>query len=236
MATSGTYTFNVQRDDIIKASLRILGVIGAGDTPTSDETTNASQALNIMIKAWQTSGMKLWTVQELSFATVVGKANYSLGPSGDTFTSYRPLRVIDAHLRDSNNHDVSLMVVSRQEYDLLGDKTTQGVPNQVFYDPQLTNGVLYVYNVPTDTAHSIILTVQRPLQDMTAATNDFDFAQEWFQALKWGLASELGLEYGVNPAVQAQIDNKALYYKEQMDSWSQEEASTFFTPNSQMYR
>ncbi|OYV27341.1 MAG: hypothetical protein B7W98_01985, partial [Parcubacteria group bacterium 20-58-5] len=55
------------------------------------------------------------------------------------------------------------------------------------------------------------------------------FPQEWFQALKWGLASEIGMEYGVPPEVMNRIDARALAYSKEMSAWSQEEASMYFT-------
>ena len=60
MAISGSVNFNPTRDDIIKASLRICGAIDAEETPTGAEISDASQALNIMIKSWQSRGIGLW--------------------------------------------------------------------------------------------------------------------------------------------------------------------------------
>jgi hypothetical protein len=50
LATSGTNTFTVDRDEVISAALRVLGVIGVGETPIAEDYTNCSEALNIMIK------------------------------------------------------------------------------------------------------------------------------------------------------------------------------------------
>ena len=60
MTTSGTSTFSVTRDEIIKSSLRTLGVIGVGETPITEDYTNCSEALNIMIKSWAKKGFPLW--------------------------------------------------------------------------------------------------------------------------------------------------------------------------------
>jgi len=61
MATSGSTDFTVTRDDIIKASLRILGGIGAGETPSTAQTTEAGEALNMLCKAMPNDGKNLWT-------------------------------------------------------------------------------------------------------------------------------------------------------------------------------
>lgn len=223
-----TTSFAVTRDDLIKASLRTLGVIGQGDVPTASEVTDIAQALNIMIKSWMVDGLPLWGVTELLVPMVVGKQSYTLGPTGDVVTSYRPLRLVDAFIRTSDNHDTNLQIISRQEYNLQGDKGNGSIPNQVYYDPQLSNGVLYVFPPATDTTRTIHLIIHRPLNDINLSSDGFDFPQEWYQALKWGLAAEIATEFGVPTDILQVVETKAVAYKEKMVDWSQEEASTFF--------
>jgi len=197
MSTTGTNTFTVTRDDIIKAALRILQVIGVGETPITEDYTNCTQALNIMIKSWSANDKPIWVVQDLSIPMVSGIASYQLGPTATgtgAIVMSRPLKVISGFIRDSNGNDTVLQLISKQEYDQLGSKTSAGVPNQFYYDRQEPNGILYVYNVPNDGTHTIHLKIQRQFYDMTSSTDNFDFPEEFFQALKWGLAAELYLE------------------------------------------
>lgn len=233
MATSGVTTFTVTRDDIIKAAMRVLGVIGIGETPGTEDLTNASQALNILIKAVQTEGVPLWTYKEIVLPLVANKSVYTIGTTGDLVTP-RPLRIIDGFIRViATGADTTLQQISREEYDQYGMKTTGGVPNSFYYDPQLTNGIVSLYNVPTDATREIHFHIQRPLEDMVSGTDNFDCPQEWFQVFKYGLASELGVEYGVSQSKQALVEQKYQFYLEKMMSWSQEEASTFFSPSPQ---
>jgi len=233
MATSGTTTFTVTASDIINGAFRITGAFGASDVIPTEDFNNALQALNIMIKSWMTKGYELWTIKELTLPLVAGTTSYQIGPTATgtgALITDRPLRIYYAFLRtDASKTDVVLQIISRQEYEQLGAKGNQGVVNSIFYDPQLDNGVLYVYTTPADATKTIHLFVQRPIQDMSASTDNFDFPQEWFQALKWGLASEIGMEYGVPPEVMNRIDARAIAYAGEMSAWSQEEASMFFT-------
>ena len=50
MSSSGTYALDVTRDQIIEASLRTLGVIGSGETATTEARTNCAFALNLLLK------------------------------------------------------------------------------------------------------------------------------------------------------------------------------------------
>ncbi|MDE2097571.1 MAG: hypothetical protein KGL39_10020 [Patescibacteria group bacterium] len=238
MTIGTTTTLLVNRDDIISASLRLLEVIGVGETPEIEDFTNSAQALNIMVKAWQIDGYKLWAVKDLSLPLVSGNATYQIGPSATgtgALVTDRPLRLQDScYIRDSNGHDTSVMIVSRQEYNILGAKSSPATPTQIFYDPQLTNGVLTVFPAPVDSTHTLHLIVQKPLADFNLSTDNPDFPQEWYQALKWGLAAELGLEYGVPERKIARIEQKAAIFKEQLNNWSQEEADVYFVPDSRM--
>lgn len=312
MAVTGTNSFTVTRDDIIKATLRLLGVIGIGETPETEDYTNCSQALNIMIKSWAKKGFPLWVNEEILVPMITGNTLYNIGPTGGTLvtegititnggtggvdgtyamiitdvtgtgaagsfvvsggtitsititasgsgytaptydftaasitgesistivlgvTTRKPLRTIEAFIRDSSNYDTSLMLISRQEYNMLGSKTSAGIPNQIYYDNLLDYGRLYVFDVPTDNTQTIYLQVQRQFYDMTTSTDNFDFPQEWFQALKWGLACELLAEYGVSLQMIPYYEQKALQYIEDCFNWSQEEPGVYFSVDSQV--
>lgn len=228
-----TTSFSVTANDIINASLRTLGVLGATDTASSNDQTNCLQALNIIVKDWGKDAQYLWKQKEILLPMVAANSSYQIGPSATgtgALVTDRPLRVLDAFIRDSSNNDQTLQIVSKQEYNMLGDKTSQGVPNQIFYDAQLTNGVLYVYNVPSDSTHTIHLIVQVPINDLTTVNDTFDITQEAYRAIKWVLADELALEYGASPTTLQVVAGKSLFYKQKLDDWSQEEVSTFFQP------
>lgn len=84
MTTSGTYTFNYSRDQIIRAALRKLGAIQAGETPGPQLTTDCADQLNAMVKHWMTSGIHIWTETEAIMYTVTGQAIYPLGAGTPT--------------------------------------------------------------------------------------------------------------------------------------------------------
>jgi hypothetical protein len=303
MAVTGTNTFSVTRNDIIDAALRVLGVIGIGETPQTEDYTNCSQALNIMIKGWAKKGWPLWTVQDLVIPMVEGVRIYPIGPTagyvyevtstggtgytagtwtavgGTTgtaasgtytvvagapavftitvpgtayttaptsftlsgagtgatitgvivgLTTNKPLRAFSAYIRDTNDNDTTLLPISKQEYDQQGYKFNQSVPNQFYYDNQLANANLYVYALPQDSTSDIYLAVERMFYDMTTGTDTFDFPQEWYQPLKWGLAAEVAVEYGIDIQLVPYYEQKASFYLEESFNFSVEESSVYF--------
>lgn len=230
MATSGTYSFSMTRDSIIAAALRTMEVIGAGQTPSPDDLLNCAEALNIRIKALG-KNLLLWCIQDCQVPMVAGQASYNIGP----LTSQpRPLRILQAFIRDSSGKDTELTIVSRYEYNTQGQKTQQSQPNQLYYDPQLNNGIITVYGVPFDATSTIHLIYQRPVQDFNIGADNPDFPQEAFLMLKWSLIDEVALEYGAKPSVIQIASAKANAYTEGFLDFEQDQASVFFTPTGRM--
>lgn len=234
MALSGQTTFTVTRNDLVDAVLRICGVTQDAGSPTATDYTNISQAMNMLIKSWQTENLMLWAYQTLAVPLVAADDQYTIGVGGQVNTG-RPLRVIQAYIRQTVgtvNQDTPLKVAAREEYEGLTPKNQAGVPNTVYYDHQLSLGNLFVWPVPAtaDLPRTIYIVIQRPLQDMTASTDNFDFPQEWFLPLKWGICEEIMLEYELEPTKCQMITAKANYWREKINVWTREEAPTFFSP------
>jgi hypothetical protein len=145
-------------------------------------------------------------------------------------TTNRPMRLLSGFKRDSSGNDVDVQIVSRQDYNQNGQKSSLGVPNQMWYDPQLTNGILTLYDVPSDSLSSMHLTIQRQVQDFNASTDNPDFPQECYQMLKWSLMDEIGLEYEATKTTMQICAAKAMKFQEDMVSFEQEECSVFFQP------
>jgi hypothetical protein len=231
MATSGTYTFSMSRDDIIKAALRLTTRYGSGETIPPQDITDCALALNMMVKPMAYEGSPLWCIKDYAVPLISGQATYNLSTAtGMTL----PVRIMDAYIRDSAGNDVSITLESRYDYDTLGQKASPGTPNQGFYDPQLGAGTITLYNVPADSTHTLHVVIQRQIQDFNLAVDTPDFPQEAYRMLRWNLADEISLEYSTPADVRAEITRKAKIYKDEFfaSPAAQEQVSTVFTPNT----
>jgi len=236
MATSGTYTFSMNRDQIVASALRKTGAFGAGDTIPQDDINNVSEAFNVMVKEMAMDGMPLWCLEDLIIPTVVGQSQYNLSTIAGMPLPPRILNVFIRSLDTNGNgtgNDVQMMITSRFDYYLLGRKDSQGVPNQCYYDPQLTGGILTVYDVPADNQHELHVTIQRQIQDINLSTDNPDFPQEAYRMLIWCLLDEISLEYRMPKEERLEVNQKAVGYRDKfMDGpLGQEQASVFFTPS-----
>lgn len=238
MATSGSYTFAITRDQLITASFSLMGVYNDDSPAPASAIASASQALNLMIKSWMKKNYNLWCVTDVSIPNVQGQTTYLLGPGTvSAFQTFRPLRIPMARLQYSGSTppiEVPLIEISRQEYMQMSQKTAQGIVNSYYYDPQLLQGVLYVYLTPNAQANTVIITCQRPIQDMNSPTDSFDFPIEWLNALKFGLADQLCFDYDVPTAKADRLAKRAETMLEECADWDVEDADTFFSPDARM--
>jgi len=242
---SSNYT--VTRDQIISQALRKCGVLELGDTPDAASIANAGIALNLLIKQLSTEGLKLWKVSELIIPLVANTTKYILGGASSvtmydslapsTAITDKPLKVIQGWYRNTQSTpdiDTPVLLVSKQEYSLLGSKFSTGSSNTVFYDVKTTYGVLYVYLTPdtsTATNTQLHLIAQMQLKDITTALDTPDFPNEWMNCLIWNLADQLALEYGVPMNARQEIATRSRLYREDMSNWDVEAYSTFFSPD-----
>lgn len=81
MATSGSDTYNSTRNEIIDFALRKTGQLAEGETASSQQTEDASEDLETMIKLWQGAGLHLWKYEEMRLFLVADQKSYDLSSS-----------------------------------------------------------------------------------------------------------------------------------------------------------
>lgn len=229
MSTSGSTNFSVTRDDIITRALSLLGVTAAGG---SYDLTDAALVLNTLVKAWMADGLQLWAITSYNVPLTNAINHYTIG-LGQTINIPKPLKIIQAFNRNtSTNIDIPMRIVTRQEYNMLGNKSVSGNPIQLYYSPQRVYGDLYVFPTPTSVeaaSNVIVINYQRPFEDFDTGTDEPDFPQEWFDALSYGLACRLAPTYGIPINDRKQLWNEMTIIKQEAMNFGLEEGSMFFS-------
>jgi len=238
MATSGSTNFSTNRDSLIAGALRIAGAISQGETPSATLYTETAEALNMFVKALQADGMPVWAIKKYAITLTTSTADYTIG-AGSTVNTPKPLKVIQAFLHNTTSSiDTPLRIVTRSEYELLGNKTTTGTPVQIFYEPQLHTGTLHVYPVPTATVASgntLSIIYQRPFEDFDATADEPDFPQEYYDCIKFGLADRIAPEHGLAIQDRQDLARRAKELRMEALSFGTEEGSMFFMADIRNY-
>lgn len=227
MATSGTTDYSTTALAIIKGALRLVGAISQGDTPTAAQESEAMEALNMMTKGLATKGLVLWVTNNVQVPTTANVATYTVG-LGMTVNVPKPLKVIQAFY-SNGNVDVPLRLVTRDEYERLGNKTSTGTPAMLYYEPLRDYGVVHLFPVPDSQVPPVTIIGQHHIEDFDSSTNSPDFPQEWFEALKYNLAVRLAGEYGLSIQTRSLLIREAEKYLDEVLAFTQEEGSLYFT-------
>lgn len=182
--------------DLIKGSLRLIGAIAQGETPTSQDSADALSALNDMLESWSNDGLMLFNRTIEAFTLTPSTSSYTFGTGGD-FNSARPARLIQANIKQSgDNSEFPVRIINSDEYSRIVDKTLQStIPQCIYYNDNFALGVVYVWPVPS-AANSLILYSDKPLSAFSAISDTVSLPPGYKEAMRYNLAMRLSPEYG----------------------------------------
>lgn len=152
-------------------------------------------------------------------------------PAGLTLP--RPVRLLQARRRQYRATDVPLDIVERPDYFSMADKANRSTVTMTYYDPQLTNGYLYVWAPTVRETDTLRLTYERPLADMDDTDSVADFPQEWTETLVFNLADRLASKYAYPLQERALLRADAETMREKLLNFDREFGSMFFQPDNQ---
>lgn len=224
-----TTSYTITVTDISNIALRKLGVNIQGGTATTEQSTEAMQALNVMCGRFFTMGMPFYREASYTISTLVSGTNtYSITDSGDS--SGGLFNVYQAFLRNTTtNIDIPLRVISREEYNSMTNKTQTGVPVMVALAPDGLTASLYLTPDSTTAANNtVVLYGYRNESVYTALTDNLAFPREWGEALIYGLCVRLAPEYGVALDVLSGLKTMADEALKDAKDWNPEVNSTYF--------
>ena len=213
------------------------GLTQEGQTPNSEQIVTGMRKLTDLVNLWQTQGLKLWLQKELSLPLTAGINQYALGPGGVLPTlQFKPMRILSsAYYMDSDGNRRPLMMISREEWMRLSTTVSQGPINSFFVDKQQIQILVNLWLTPDTQAATghVILLMQEQVTNLVSLTDAMNFPQEWFIALRWGLADDICT--GQPQAIMQRCMMKAALYLAMLESWDVEDASTTFAPDSRMF-
>lgn len=248
MTLATTTTWAATESQLIQSALRKLGQLGDWETMSTSDTryTNARFVLNSRIKSLMAEGMPLWEMQTVAVpCSALSTGTTTLGPTGSgasVVLSAQPLKIQKVVRRDTSvspNTEVEVEIIPYNSYLQYPQKLNLATPTQLAFVPGRLTTAIYVYAAPDpywQTNGQMILRVQMPFSDMTAATDDIDFPSYWHQAVIYLLACDLAPEYGYPPNDRTILRQEAAQLKDTALAFGEEDASVFFQPDRRYRR
>lgn len=232
-ANQNEYSLSSSSSDHLTTSFAQTALDGAvssgGTSLTVDSISSISDGDNIGIKL--SDGTMHWdTVNGAPAGSTVTITNGLASAAADDAVVYayttkadRPMKILNQVLRDSDGRDIPIEKLARSDYIYLPNKTSDGSVINIYYDPQVSTGKLYVWPETDDTSDYLVLWVQRTLEDFDASGDDPDFPQEWYLPLAWNLANYSAVKFGVPVAIASKITKTAKDLLEEAGSYDTED-------------
>ena len=191
--------------DIIDGSLRLLGVLAEGETPSAETAQDALAAMNQMIQSWNTERLAVFSTQDQVVTWPAGERSRTFGPTGDIVAN-RPITIDDStYFKDpATGISYGLKLINQQQYNGIAVKTvTSTYPQVLWVNMSYPDIEMYVYPVPTKVLEFHVVSVEELTQPAGLATT-LAFPPGYLRCFRYNLACELAPEFGTEPSRQVQ--------------------------------
>ena len=182
MATSGTFNFNLDIDEVIQEATEMIG----GEQTLGHTPASARRSINLMLKDWQNRGILLWTTYTTLVTVSTSVTSYAL--SGDT------LDALEVVLRRDDT-DLQLQRISFEEYQIIPNKKQTGRPTQFTIKRNRDNPTIFLWPIPENTTDILNIEGIRELEDVNrSAEQNADIPKRFLPPLTCGLSYYLSMK------------------------------------------
>lgn len=184
--------------DVIKRSLRLLGVYSAGEDLSADESQDGLSALNALMDSLSNDSLQVFARSVDAIALSAGTASVTVGPSGGTVTT-RPVEVLDESYLRIGSTDYPLDLLTLDEWNAIGTKTLSGLPAALYVQPDMPDITVHIWPQPSEAA-TLYLWSRKQIRQFTSLTTELNLPPGYERMLAFMLAEELAPEYEREPS------------------------------------
>tara|TARA_R100000808_G_C2112613_1_gene126246 strand:- start:60 stop:752 length:693 start_codon:yes stop_codon:yes gene_type:complete len=190
MATSGTYTFDLDLADAMEEAFERAG----RELRSGYDYRTARRSLNLLMLEWQNRGLNLWTVRNTTQALTAGTTSYTL--SADV------LDIVEGYIRTdagdvTKQFDQAMTRISVSDYSQLSNKLTKSKPLQYYVERSPTGIIIHVWPSPDDQAtYTFGYYYMQRIEDAgSPASNNMDVPARFLPCLVAGLAYQISMKF-----------------------------------------
>jgi hypothetical protein len=202
--------------DLVTASLQHLGVLQAGETPSSEDAAFALSRLNELLDQWATERLTIYQITRTTWTITSGDGSYTVGAGGDVNVA-RPIYLDHVnYIQDTTATtplELQLQPLDPDAYSKIPQKTLTAVyPTCWYYNPTYPLGTLELWPVPTSAVLQGVLYHPTAVTQFAAIATTVTLPPGYFRCLVTNLGVEMAPAFGapLNPVlIQAASDSKA---------------------------
>lgn len=184
--------------DLISSSMRLIGALASGETPTNSEAQDSLLCLNQMLDSWAADRLMVFTITIDEFALVPGQQVYTYGAGGN-FNAARPARIDRVSIVSLTNPDQPLELpidyltdLDWQQYPIKNIQTT--LPQAVYDDQAFPLRNISFWPIPTIVVNTRFYHWTQ-LLSFANLTTDNSYPPGYIEALRYNLALRLMAEF-----------------------------------------
>ncbi|AUR93107.1 head completion adaptor [Vibrio phage 1.183.O._10N.286.48.B7] len=202
--------------DIIRSSMRKIGVLAAGEPLPASEGDDALQVFAQMVDAWTNETLLIPVVNVVTFQLTNDISEYTIGiypktntccPTGEELPenhieTARPEKILAAFIRDQYDTDYIQEVIDVKTFSRISRKTNASRPSRFYVREGWPLNTILFESVPyaEETLH---LEVIQPLSEILPAaclTEVINLPPGYERALIYNLCLDLADEWGKQPS------------------------------------
>lgn len=182
----------VATSTMILSSLISIGEKSIGGSLSSAEQAHYLNKFNAFLDSLATERLLVPYITTDSFSLSAGTSSYSIG-TGATVNTARPVKLLGAYIRQSDNTDIPIKVIELDNYSEIVNKLQTGAwPEVVYYDggfSATSSGTLVFAPVPTSTA-TVFLNSQKQFASVSTVTQDVQLPPGYQRMIESNFAIE----------------------------------------------
>jgi hypothetical protein len=219
MATSGTFTFSMDIDEVIQEAMEMIG----GEQTLGHEPKSARRSINLLLQDWQNRGVMLWTANTSAVTLTTSVTTFTLASA--------TIDVLEA-VHNRSNTDIQLERISMQEYLKIPNKGQTGRTTQYAVRHERGAPVVHLWPIPSNSTDEIKLELVRYMEDVDkSAFQNADISRRFLPCLTAGLAYHMsikrpGVEGGRIQMIKQEYEERLARAMEE----DRERVSIFFKP------
>ena len=218
MATSGTYNFSMDIDEVIEEAMEMIG----GEATLGNEPRSARRSINLLLQDWQNRGIQLWTVGTTTVTVTTSVTSYVLSDEN--------IDVLEAVV-NRDDIDLQLERISMEEYLKVPRKGQTGRPTQFAVRRERDQSRVYLWPIPENSTDAIKFETVKYFQDVSKSSQTADISRRFYPCLTAGAAYFMsmkrpGVDAGRIQMIKGEYEERLLRAQEE----DRERASMFVLP------
>jgi len=204
--------------DLIRASLREIGVLAAGEAGSGDDLTDGLDTFNRMLDLWASEKLMIHTTTRTTWTITANQVSYTVG-TGANVAVVRPAFVSQVNVIDTSTDPDTEYTLERHTEASWAAVSLKALtatrPTSYYYNPTVATATLWLWPVPTSTTLTGAFYAPQQVGQLALLTTTVTVPLGYAEAIVKNLALKLlpGYERQPNPILIEQARNSLAIIK-----------------------